>query len=110
MVEPVPADADDACRFGLSLCLLELGGAACGFGDALLSTENRDLVVCAFGGGWMLDVSSMILKSTASVLLEFFNSSRGIGLGSCLSAACFSFAFRNGFVVVLISGEGGGKS
>ena len=58
----------------------------------------------------MLNVSSMILKSTASVLLEFLNSSRGIGLGGFVSAVGFFFALRKGFVVGLLSGEGGGNS
>lgn len=54
----------------------------------------------------MLFVSSMIWKSTASVLFGFFMSSRAMGLGGCDS---FFFRFRKG-LVDLPSGEGGGKS
>lgn len=51
VVEPVPAEAEDACRLGLSLCLLELRGASFGFGDATRSAGNFDLIACVFGGG-----------------------------------------------------------
>lgn len=96
VVEPVSAKEDEVCRSGLAFCLLEL--------------RDFDLGICALGGDWMLLVSWTIWKSTASVLLEFFNSSRGTGLGGWSSPDCFFFPFRKGFVEALASGEGGGKS